>query len=154
MLSSPNGPSTTPTRRVPSHPGSEENMPSGGTPPERRGITQPIKMHCMQTLCCCLSRSRHHYWEWASSGWFTKNHSLRYRHDQVHLLWILPRCLPRWCYRGRTQLRKRNNQSRGALLWQTTPPRQWRPMGTPTCSQHWVSNPPLLIPGPNIPHFS
>jgi hypothetical protein len=46
-----------------------------------------------------------------------------YRHDEMHLLWILPRGMPGWCHCRRTQLRIFNRDSWGyipftmSLLW-------------------------------------
>jgi len=50
--------------------------------------------------------------------------------DKVHLLWILSGGMPRWCYRGGTQLRICDRDARGALVRQGQTFTKWWQVGS------------------------
>lgn len=58
-----------------------------------------------------------------------EDNPLRYRHDQVHLLWFLPRELSRGCHCRVSERRVRHRDPRGAALQQGEVAGKWRQMG-------------------------
>ena len=61
---------------------------------------------------------------------------VRHRHDQVHLLRLLPGSVPGGRHRGRAQLRVRHGDARGAAVQQGEAAAEWRQVGGGDRGQH------------------
>ncbi|XP_039246836.1 NADH dehydrogenase [ubiquinone] iron-sulfur protein 8, mitochondrial isoform X1 [Pipra filicauda] len=86
-----------------------------------RAAPLPVRggaLHCLQALRGRVPGTGHHHRGRAPRRWQPPHHPLRHRHDQVHLLWVLPGGLSRGCHRGGSQLRVFDGDTRGAALQQ------------------------------------
>src|SRR5680860_1721620 len=92
---------------------------------ERRGA-----LHRLQAMRGDLPGAGHHHRGGGTAQrWHATDDPLRHRHDEMHLLRLLPGGLPRRRHRPGTELRVRDRDTRGALLRQGTPARERRPLG-------------------------
>src|SRR4029079_11862102 len=94
-------------------------------------------LHRLQVVRGDLSGAGHHHRGGApAQRRHAANHPLRHRHDEMHLLRLLPGGLP-WRRHGPgTELRVRDRDTRGALLQQGTSARERRPLGRRDCSEY------------------
>ncbi len=86
-------------------------------------------MHRLQALRGDLSGAGDHHRRGAARGRVAADDALRHRHDQVHLLRLLPGGVPGGCDRRGAELRVRHRDARGAVLRQGEAARERRPLG-------------------------
>ncbi|CAA9514076.1 MAG: NADH-ubiquinone oxidoreductase chain I, partial [uncultured Sphingomonadaceae bacterium] len=99
--------------------------------PERRGA-----VHRLQALRGGVSGDVYRHRGRAARGRVAPHHALRHRHDQVHLLRLLPGSLPGGRDRDGAELRIFGRDARGAVLRQAEAARQRRSLGDGATGEH------------------
>ena len=73
-------------------------------------------LHRLQAVRGRVSRARHHHRGRTARGRQPPHHPLRHRHDQMHLLRVVPGGLPGRCHRRRPEFRIRRRDPRRIVL--------------------------------------